>query len=125
MPHTLDGLLEYARQYVAENLPGESARLLRLDLASGSQVRHPVSPCRAGAPAEERPFEPSAFQQAILDALDGKALRTDDLGAAVKDRSRLFKAHGLPELRERGLIDHSKRCGYFRPDAPPEELASE
>lgn len=70
-------------------------------------------------------FVATAFQQAILDALEARALRTDALGQAVGDRSRLFKRNGLAELRERGLVSHHKRLGYYRPDAPPDELASD
>lgn len=64
-------------------------------------------------------FVPTPFQQDILDALEGKGLRTDALAAKVGDRSRLFRPEGLPELRQHGRVDHHPRVGYFRPDAPP------
>lgn len=68
-------------------------------------------------------FVPNPFQRGILEALKGKALRTEPLGDAVKDRRRLFKhPGGLKELREQGLVDHHNRIGYFRPDAPPPAL---
>lgn len=78
----------------------------------------------AWTPPEDdyRPFVPSPFQKAILEALEGKALRTDALGAAVGDRGRLYKTNGLKELLERGIVEHHKRLGYYRPDAPPPEL---
>jgi hypothetical protein len=67
-------------------------------------------------------FTPTPFQEAILEALDGKAMRTQQLGAAVGDKSRLYKPGGLKELRDHGLVDHNDRLGHFRPDAPPPEL---
>jgi hypothetical protein len=68
-------------------------------------------------------FVLTPFQQDILDALDGKALRTDALGHAVGDRSRLFRRPGgIHELRERGFVHHHHRLGFYRPDAPPPEL---
>jgi hypothetical protein len=68
-------------------------------------------------PAEA--FVHSPFQDSILAALEGQALRTDALGAAVGDRSRLFKPHGLKELREEGLVSWHSRLGFYRVDAPP------
>ena len=46
----------------------------------------------------------------------------DALGAAVGDRSRLYKPGGLKELREQGMVDHNARLGFFRPDCPPQDL---
>lgn len=67
------------------------------------------------------PFVPTPLQRAILDALNGQALKKDALAKAVcgGDDSRLYKAGGLKELRERGLIEHKHGVGYYRPDAPP------
>jgi hypothetical protein len=85
-------------------------------------VAVPPEPDGQGGP-DDVPFIPSPFQQGILDALDGKALRTDALGAAVGDQRRLFRPRGgLQELREHGLVDHHERLGFFRPDAPPPKL---
>jgi hypothetical protein len=71
---------------------------------------------------EEQPFVPSIFQESILEALEGKGLRTDALGAAVGDRSRLYKPGGLKELQAQGWVSHHPRVGYYRKDAPPPEL---
>src|SRR5438128_334242 len=71
----------------------------------------PAAPVQPG-------FIPSAFQRGILDALAGKALRTDALAAKVGSRSRLFAdPGGLPELQEEGLVSYHPRVGYYRPDA--------
>jgi len=78
----------------------------------------------ASLPAEDLSFVPTPFQKAILDALDGKAMKTDQLGHAVKDRRRLFKENGLAELMDLGLVSNHSRLGYYRPDSPPEELST-
>lgn len=79
------------------------------------------------APADEQDDEAfilTPVQEAILDALDAKALRTDALAAKVGGRSRLFdKKAGLQELRDRELVKHHSRLGFYRPDSPPEQLA--
>lgn len=70
------------------------------------------------------PFAPTDFQTRILDALDGRALRTDALAGEVGDRRALFRhPGGLRELKEQGLVESHPRRGYFRPDAPPPELS--
>jgi hypothetical protein len=75
-------------------------------------------------PLDQPRFIPNAFQKAILAALDGKALRTDALGDAVNDRRRLFRdPGGLEELERNGRVAHHKRCGFYRPDSPPADLA--
>jgi hypothetical protein len=85
-------------------------------------VAVPPEPDGQGDP-DDVPFIPGPFQQGILDALDGRAMRTDALARAVDcDRRRLFKPGGLPELRDHGLADHHHRPGYYRPDAPPPKL---
>lgn len=76
----------------------------------------------APAPAAQDAFIPTPFQRGILAALNGQALRTDALGAAVGDRSRLYKRGGLKELRDRGLVAHHVRLGFYRPDALPPGL---
>jgi hypothetical protein len=78
------------------------------------------------APARPaRPFVPNPFQHRILEALDGRALRTDALGDAVDDRRRLFRPGGLKELQAEGLVNHHDRLGYYRPGAPPATFAGD
>lgn len=74
--------------------------------------------------SQQEPFVLTVFQRAILEALEGRALRTRALGAAVGDESRLYKPGGLKELREHGLVKHHSRLGFYRVDAPPEELSN-
>ncbi len=72
-------------------------------------------------------FIPSAFQEAILGALEGKALRTDALASAIGGdcRSRIFrKPGGIQELIDQDYVRNHPRRGYYRVDAPPPELAS-
>src|SRR5262245_10655037 len=114
-------------QFLAANLPGRNPRPLIIDLSAGTDdpVRLTVLPATLAASARpanrESAFVPNAFQEGILIALDGKAMRTDALGGAVGDRSRLFRKPmgGLSELREHGLVEHHVRLGFYRPDAPP------
>jgi hypothetical protein len=69
------------------------------------------------------PFVLSDLQRAILDALDGKGLRTDALaGACDVGRRQMFRKGGLKELEDRGRVSHHPRIGYYRPDKPPPEM---
>jgi hypothetical protein len=66
------------------------------------------------------------YQKAILDALDGCALKKDDLALAVFRASdqgnRLYREGRLIEMRTEGLVAHMYGVGYYRPDAPPPNL---
>lgn len=128
-----------ACDWVERNL-GADIPILQVTLHLGhglAPVTLPVPPraCLEGRPADgpdcvpargpeaDPSFVPTAFQEAILTALEGRALRTDALGHEVRDRSRLFRhPGGLKELREQGLVAHHPRLGYYRPDAPPEQF---
>ena len=111
-------LFEALRVYLMATNPRFEVDRLKLIARDGSKVDlHVVLDM---APASV--FVPSPFQEAILEALDGKALKTQALGAAAGDKSRLYKPHGLQELRDRGMVEHHDRLGFWRPDAPPPEL---
>lgn len=119
-PISLEQVLDTIRAYVAVHHPRRLAVRLRIDLDDGEQIRMPIAEVPASV---SEPFIPNAFQMGILDALEGRALRTDALGAEVGDRGRLFRRPGgLPELQEQGLVAHHKRVGYYRPDCSPPEL---
>ena len=75
---------------------------------------------RAAAP--HLPFVPSPFQKSIIDALNGRAMRTDALAAKIGDRRKFFREK--KELEERGLVAHHQKLGFYRPDAPPPELST-
>jgi len=66
-------------------------------------------------------FVPTPLQSAILDALDGKAMKKQALADEVcgGEGTRLYRKGGINELREIGRVDHKHGVGYFRPDAPP------
>jgi hypothetical protein len=84
------------------------------------------------------PFEPTDLQERILAALDGKAMNATALARALgwQDKCALYAYHrdgekfrygdrgGLKELALRGLVRRHHVCGFFRPDAPPAELAT-
>ncbi len=105
-------------------MPGERPECLKIRLASGRKLSLDVPPGPAAAPSpatEEGSFAPNDYQVEILVALEGRALKTDDLAAKTsKDRRSLFTPGGLKGLIAAGWVQHDKR-GYFRPDAPPEE----
>lgn len=68
-------------------------------------------------------FVLAAFQKGILQALEGRALRVQALGEAVKSVRRLYNdPGGLKELVREGLVQYHPRIGYFRPDMPPPDL---
>lgn len=119
-------LLDTVRAWCAANYPACPLEYVALHLR---YLPVPIQ-LAAGMPTQaesvgER-FLPTPFQQAILDALDGKALRTDALAAVVGDRPRLFRPKGgIKELQEHGMVAHHQRRGYYRPDAPPPELEPE
>lgn len=74
-------------------------------------------------PKSAGPFVPGPIQKQILAALDGKGLTKEELAEVVfKDRDaggRLYRRDGLPELRERGLVDNKSGIGFYRTDSPP------
>jgi len=121
-----EALAAVVRAWVATWYPGRVARRLRIDLDDGERVQLPVRPAAVDDARHEgngEPVVPTAYQQAILDALEGRALRTDALAAALGgDRRRLFRAGGLSELREQGLVSHHARLGFYREDVPPGEV---
>ena len=71
-------------------------------------------------------FIPTPLQAAILDALDGKAMKKQALADEVcaGEGTRLYRKGGIKELRDIGRVDHKHGVGYFRPDAPPAELTA-
>jgi hypothetical protein len=99
------------------------------DTASGAAAGRPEPPAaRSPAPQvteQETPFIPTELQEAILQALDGKALTLDALVAKLAvDRSNLNRS-GVKELKARGRIANNRRVGgYYRPDAPPPKYAA-
>jgi hypothetical protein len=124
-PETV-ALFALVRAWLDHHYPGVSGPYLGGTVPGDSVPLHlPIPACRcngeAHAPAR---FEPNEFQLDILGALEGRILTTDALAAAVKeDRRRLYKPGGLKELVEQGWVKNRPREGYYRPDAPPAELA--
>jgi hypothetical protein len=118
--NTDEALFDAARAHVAR-LYGEGRRPVKLVLTldTGEKLKMPVPVPFAPAPLARPAFIPTDAQQAILDALAGRALTTDALAAAADvDRRTVFRV--LPELRERDLVRHTPRLGYWRPDLPPD-----
>ncbi len=77
-------------------------------------------PVSGAASDDAEPPKLTDLQERILDALAGKALRTDALAHKVEcDRGQIFRKGGLKELRACGLVAHDEAVGYYRPDDPP------
>jgi hypothetical protein len=70
-----------------------------------------------------KPFIPTARQRKILELLDGKTKKLAQLADKLSVGQSTLVGRDLKELHEQGPIEHSKRIGYYRPDAPPPELA--
>lgn len=66
----------------------------------------------------------SLLQQGILDALNGRAMKKQQLADAIcgGEGTRLYRKGGIKELMEAGLVARKSGVGYFRPDAPPDGL---
>lgn len=101
--------------------------------AQQGEPMQPVNPLQlaGNAPVSESAlanrFVRTPIHDAILDALNGRALNADELAAASHIlRRNLFdrgpRTGPLTELRSNGLVDHHRRLGYFRPDSLPPEL---
>jgi hypothetical protein len=70
---------------------------------------------------------PTRVQASILNALDGAALSVPDLADRCTDgdASSLYRAGLKSALVSSGLIKHKHGVGYYRPDRPPREAASD
>lgn len=113
-----ESLFAACRAFVGRFYPGLAVEEVALILNTKSKVRLPVPPCLCGP----NDAQLTDLQTAILEALAGKAMRTDELAAEVGgDRSRIFKKGGIKELVGQGLVKHG-RTGYYRPDDPPDDL---
>ena len=118
-------LFAIARSWVARHYPGRLARRLTLHLDDGDTVQLPIPISQSLEPSGRASFVPNAYQIAIMEALEGKALRTTALASATGgDQRRLFKPGGLKELQDQGLVEHHARLGYYCPDSPPPEISS-
>lgn len=119
-----------AAQALTLSLYGNIEHLARITirLKSGDRIRVDVPDEESGGQPYASPLPPNGlvptpFQQGILQALNGQALRTDGLAHKVGNRRKLFiHPGGLRELQDHGMIAHHKRLGYYRPDALPPVL---
>ena len=83
----------------------------------------PPEPSSGSPPAASGPFIPTPLQKAILAALAGQVLEKQALADLIckGEGTVLYREGGIKELRALGLVEHKRRIGYFRPDAPPED----
>jgi transcriptional regulator with XRE-family HTH domain len=127
----------YDRDQVARLLDRHGCGLAQLaaNWANGEldiSKERPILPGPDPAVVEEppkAPFIPTPFQKRILEALENRFRNADNLLRHLKcDRKRLYydrKGRGLKELMAEGWVanDRSPGRGYYRPDAPPKEIA--
>jgi hypothetical protein len=118
-----EALIDAVRNFMSECHPRDTADVVIIKLSCGSGKIKIVVPPLLAAPKVSQ-FIPNAVQDAVLGALDGRALRTDALAREAKvERSQMFKKPGgLAELTENGLLERHPRMGYYRPDSPPPKL---
>jgi hypothetical protein len=112
--------------------PELSTDQLRLLLPFCSQEEYPIwLRLEAGLqrllPKAPEPFVPTPLQKKILEALDGRALRSEPLANEIKTDKRKLYRQGknlgpLDELEKYGLVTKHRRLGYYRPDRPPPGL---
>jgi hypothetical protein len=126
-------LIDAARAHVRRLYgPGKSPRVITIHVEGvPDALSLPVPPCPPytfqqppeALPGRE-PFVPSEVQADVLEALEGKALKTAALAkaAGVSERDLFRHPGGLKELRDLGMVEHHSRAGYYRPECPPDGL---
>ena len=70
-----------------------------------------------------QPFVFTERQRAVFEALEGRALRLNEL--EVKSgytRGQLYRKGEMEELEVRGIMKLHPRLGFYRPDRPPSEI---
>jgi hypothetical protein len=122
MPDPLTHVLRFIEE---ARSAGQRCRLdVRTDDGAEFGVTLPPLPRAAAAPPA---WVPNDNQACVLEALEGRALRTDALArASGVDRRALFqKPGGLDELQAVGAVRHHPRLGFYRTDAPPPDISQE
>ncbi len=126
---TIPEALAILRATLAIHAPGFVPLRITIKGASG-KLSWPFLDAVPAAPAAEDEFLPNEVQAVILQALEGKYMRSDVLASAINTalgiedgRKRLFKRPGgVQELTEQGLVKNHPRRGYYSLASPPEEL---
>ncbi len=132
---TIPEALAILRQTLAVQCPGFVPVQITIKGASG-KLSWPFLDHGCPEPATSRSataddFLPNEVQTAILESLEGKFMRTEQLAAAVATalgiddaRNRMFKKPGgIQELKDKGMVKNHPRRGYYSTVAPPEEIA--
>lgn len=126
---TNDDLFRMVHRWAQSNFNGQPACELFIRIRGGGEATFTDIPYKGAADEradrceEEEPFVPKRIQAEILEALDGRALRTTALANKLSNRTQMYEhPGGMRELLERGLVKKHSRLGYYRPDEPPPEL---
>lgn len=125
---TTDDVISTVYRWSRAKCPQTVPMHFEIILADGRRIPFPLidDPLANQSQVDNGAFIPSATQEMILEALDGKAFRTDALAREVGcSRSLLFrKPGGMAELLTEGLVEKHDKLGYYRPDSPPDEITS-
>lgn len=96
---------------------------VRPDLEYDARALEHIAILHSATATRTEPFVPTPFQAEILKALNSRALNKQKLAAVVcggeENGNLLYRPNRLPELRSRGLVEHKRGLGFYRPDAPP------
>ena len=115
-------LFRTIQAWATENYPGIVDRIcLKIILRNGDRLSLPILGPAAQSPPEQG-FAPNKVQAAILEVLEGKALKT---GALARETgytsSEIFRDRGgMKDLQDRGLVQHGSK-GFYLTNAPPLE----
>lgn len=109
----LRSALEQLARSVERTLTDLRAEQDRIDLAA--KITAKITPL---PPA----FVPNERQKAILELLNGRAKKLDQLALALGVAGETLSGRYLNELKAQGKVIHNRRIGYYRPDSPPPGL---
>ena len=125
---TNSDLFRTVQEWAVSNYPGLVHKMrLIVELHDGSKTHLHVPLQPAARPPHVPGFRMTQCQAAILEALEGKILKTGALTRATGYTSaELFRERGgMHELQEHGMVAHVAGKGFYRPDAPPDDLEAE
>jgi len=120
---SLPDFQEFRFDEVPEDRRNEVLNLVTPDYDSIDRLECELRCVRFHPQQEKQPLVLTPLQKEILKALDGRALKKEALAEWLRiEARRLYKAGGLRELREYGLVAHKWTVGFYRPDRPPKHF---
>lgn len=125
MPDTYDELFAVVRKLALKSGLGRipTRVYIRYVTPTGKVVTESIAVpnCQSQVPTVlDTEFVPSDSDQCILEALEGKSLRTAQLEkASGLDHATLFRRLKVLRVLNPPLVLYDAMRGYYRPDAPP------